>query len=196
MDKSSGELVTLTPNNNNTVQPVALMRLGVFVPTLKSLKNSKKNTLSRTDATEELTRLSLARAEGFDKVEITGPRLDMDNDFKTWVGIIHSFARHNVIGDKVELPFVEFAKLCGIPSSQSSRRLRERISPSLKRIAGTVISFSRTDESTPGNTSPIWYSQPTTILNGILFSYRLIPACLNCTSLTEKSFSSLRRLMP
>lgn len=58
MDKSSGELVTLTPNNNNTVQPVALMRLGVFVPTLKSLKNSKKNTLSRTDATEELTRLS------------------------------------------------------------------------------------------------------------------------------------------
>ncbi|HDQ4945170.1 TPA: RepB family plasmid replication initiator protein, partial [Escherichia coli] len=107
MDKSSGELVTLTPNNNNTVQPVALMRLGVFVPTLKSLKNSKKNTLSRTDATEELTRLSLARAEGFDKVEITGPRLDMDNDFKTWVGIIHSFARHNVIGDKVELPFVE-----------------------------------------------------------------------------------------
>ena len=70
MDKSSGEVVNLTPNASNTVQPVALMRLGVFVPTLKSLKNSKKNTLSRTDATEELTRLSLARAEGFDKVEI------------------------------------------------------------------------------------------------------------------------------
>ncbi|ECY4997350.1 RepB family plasmid replication initiator protein [Salmonella enterica subsp. enterica serovar Richmond] len=146
VDKSSGEVVNLTPNASNTVQPVALMRLGVFVPTLKSLKNSKKNTLSRTDATEELTRLSLARAEGFDKVEITGPRLDMDNDFKTWVGVIHSFARHKVIGDKVELPFVEFAKLCGIPSSQSSRKLRERISPSLKRIAGTVISFSRTTE--------------------------------------------------
>ncbi|EBE0135342.1 TPA: RepB family plasmid replication initiator protein [Salmonella enterica] len=146
VDKSSGEVVNLTPNAANTVQPVALMRLGVFVPTLKSLKNSKKNTLARTDATEELTRLSLARAEGFDKVEITGPRLDMDNDFKTWVGVIHSFARHKVIGDKVELPFVEFAKLCGIPSSQSSRKLRERISPSLKRIAGTVISFSRTTE--------------------------------------------------
>ncbi len=47
---------------------------------------------------------------------------------------------------KLNCLFVEFAKLCGIPSSQSSRRLRERISPSLKRIAGTVISFSRTDE--------------------------------------------------
>ncbi|EBW7041095.1 protein RepA, partial [Salmonella enterica subsp. enterica serovar Bonariensis] len=71
----------------------------------------------------------------------------MDNDFKTWVGVIHSFARHKVIGDKVELPFVEFAKLCGIPSSQSSRKLRECISPSLKRIAGTVISFSRTTKN-------------------------------------------------
>lgn len=142
VDKTSGEVVTLTPNTNNTVQPVALMRLGVFVPTLKSLKNSKKNTLSTTDATEELTRLSLAKAEGFDKVEIVGPRLDMDNDFKTWVGIIHSFAKHKVIGDKVQLPFVEFAKLCGIPSSRSSKKLRERISPSLKRIAGTVISFT------------------------------------------------------
>lgn len=191
MDKSSGELVTLTPNNNNTVQPVALMRLGVFVPTLKSLKNSKKNTLSRTDATEELTRLSLARAEGFDKVEITGPRLDMDNDFKTWVGIIHSFARHNVIGDKVELPFVEFAKLCGIPSSQSSRRLRERISPSLKRIAGTVISFSRTDEKhtreyithlvqsayydTEGTVAKLAMRQPFVLFKGLTFQKLCLP---------------------
>lgn len=142
VDKTTGEVITLTPNANNTVQPVALMRLGVFVPTLKSTKNSKKNTLSSTDASEELSRLSLAKAEGFDKVEIIGPRLDMDNDFKTWVGIIHSFAKHKVIGDKVHLSFVEFAKLCGIPSSRSSKKLRERISPSLKRIAGTVISFA------------------------------------------------------
>ncbi|MBS2140851.1 RepB family plasmid replication initiator protein, partial [Escherichia coli] len=113
MDKSSGELVTLTPNNNNTVQPVALMRLGVFVPTLKSLKNSKKNTLSRTDATEELTRLSLARAEGFDKVEITGPRLDMDNDFKTWGGTFLSFPVNTVLGAKLNIHFFRLEKLLG-----------------------------------------------------------------------------------
>lgn len=147
VDKSSGEVVSLSPNANNTVQPVALMRLGVFVPTLKSLRNCKKNTYSRTDVTEELIRLSLARAEGFDKVEIIGPRLDMDNDFKTWVGIIHSFSKTEINADKVKLSFVEFAKLCGIPSCQSSRRLRERMSSSLKRIAGTVISFSRTTEN-------------------------------------------------
>ncbi len=84
----------------------------------------------------------------------------MDNDFSKDLGGDYSFLclLHNVIGDKVELPFVEFAKLCGIPSSQSSRRLRERISPSLKRIA--VISFSRTDEKHTRELS-IWYSQPT-----------------------------------
>lgn len=141
-NKATGEVVALTPNANNTVQPVALMRLGVFVPTLKSLKNSSKNTLSATDATEELTRLSMAKAEGFDRVEIIGPRLDMDNDFKTWVGIVHAFAKHKVIGDRVQLSFVEFAKLCGIPSSRSSKKLRERISPSLRRIAGTTLSFT------------------------------------------------------
>lgn len=143
-DKTSGEVVTLMLNANNTVQPVALMRLGVFVPTLKSLKNSKNKTFATIDATEELTHLSLAKAEGFEKVEIVGPRLDMDNDFKTWVGIIHAFAKHQnkIIGNKVQLPFVEFAKLCGIPSSRLSKKLRERISPSLKRIAGTTISFT------------------------------------------------------
>lgn len=120
----------------------------------------------------------------------------MDNDFKTWVGIIHSFARHNVIGDKVELPFVEFAKLCGIPSSQSSRRLRERISPSLKRIAGTVISFSRTDEKHTREyithlVQSAYYDTERDIVQ-----LQADPRLLNCTSLTERSFSSLRRLMP
>lgn len=141
-DKRTGELITLNPNENNTVQPVALMRLGVFVPTLKSLKNNTKNATSKTNATEELSKLSLARAEGYTNIEILGPRLDMDNDFKTWVGIIHSFAKHKVTGNRVELSFVEFARLCGIPSSRSSKKLRERISPSLRRIAATTISFS------------------------------------------------------
>ncbi len=123
----------------------------------------------------------------------------MDNDFKTWVGIIHSFARHNVIGDKVELPFVEFAKLCGIPSSQSSRRLRERISPSLKRIAGTVISVSRTDEKRTREyiTHLVQSAYGTRDRERDIVQLEArSPACLNCTSLTEKSFSSLRRLMP
>ncbi|MEI9751462.1 RepB family plasmid replication initiator protein [Moellerella wisconsensis] len=141
-NKDTGELVMLSPNGNNTVQPVALMRLGLFVPTLKSTKNSKRNLMAVMDATDELRQLSLAKSEGYTNIKITGERLDMDNDFKTWIGIIHSFAKHKVIGDKVTLKFVDFVKLCGIPSSRSSKRLRERLDESLRRIVSTTLSFT------------------------------------------------------
>lgn len=142
VNKETGELITLTPNTNNTVQPVALMRLGLFVPTLKSTARSKRNLMSSMDATDELKQLSLAKSEGYNNIKITGERLDMDNDFKTWVGIIHSFAKHKVIGDKVTLKFVDFVKLCGIPSARSSKRLRERLDESLRRIVSTTLSFT------------------------------------------------------
>ncbi|MEW2741621.1 RepB family plasmid replication initiator protein [Providencia rettgeri] len=142
INKGTGELITLTPNSNNTVQPVALMRLGLFVPTLKSTNRSKRNLMSVMDATDELKQLTIAKSEGYTNIKITGERLDMDNDFKTWVGIIHSFAKHKVIGDKVTLKFVDFVKLCGIPSSRSSKRLRERLDESLRRIVSTTLSFT------------------------------------------------------
>lgn len=145
--KETGEVITLVPNSNNTVQPVALMRLGLFVPTLKSTAKGRKGLMVTTNATEELKQLSLVTSEGFDNIQITGARLDMDNDFKTWVGIIHAFAKHRVIGDKVTLPFVEFVKLCGIPSSRSSAALRKRIDASLQRIATNTLSFTAKDKA-------------------------------------------------
>ncbi|EAC1404769.1 replication protein RepA [Escherichia coli] len=145
IDKKSGETVTLTPNTNNTVQPVALMRLGLFVPTLKSTARGRKGQIVSMDASAELKQLSLAKAEGYEDIRISGIRLDMDNDFKTWVGIIHAFAKHKVVGDTVTLPFVEFVKLCGIPTARSSAKLRKRLDSSLSRIATNTISFRSKD---------------------------------------------------
>jgi hypothetical protein len=141
-DKETGTVVTLTPNSSNTVQPVALMRLGLFVPTLKSTARGRTGLMASMDVTSELSQLSLVKAEGYENIKITGARLDMDSDFKTWVGIIHAFARHKIIGDSVSLPFVEFVKLCGIPSARSSARLRKRLDSSLARIATNTLSFS------------------------------------------------------
>jgi len=141
-DKRTGQVVTLTPNNNNTVQPVALMRLGLFVPTLKSTSHRKNNAMSSMDVTNELKQLSIVKSEGYENIKITGARLDMDNDFKTWVGIIHAFAKHKVLDSKVTLPFVDFVKLCGIPSARSSQKLRDRLEASLARIATNTLQFS------------------------------------------------------
>lgn len=146
-NKGTGEIINLVPNSNNTVQPVALMRLGLFVPTLKSTARGRKGQMTTMDATSELKQLSLVTSEGFENIQITGARLDMDNDFKTWVGIIHAFTKYKVIGDKVHLPFVEFAKLCGIPSSRSSAALRKRIDASLKRIVTNTLSFTSKDKA-------------------------------------------------
>ncbi|QGV85657.1 RepB family plasmid replication initiator protein (plasmid) [Klebsiella pneumoniae] len=47
----------LVPNSNNTVQPIALMRLGLFVPTLKGTKNSSRNKSNMIDASRSLSSL-------------------------------------------------------------------------------------------------------------------------------------------
>ncbi len=121
VDKTTGEVVKLDVNSTSTVQPVALMRLGLFVPTLKSTGKSKANRKNVTDATEELVQLSIAKSEGYTDVKITGSRLDMDTDFKVWLGIIRSMSEYGV---KVtpELSFVEFVKMCGFDSRRSNKK--------------------------------------------------------------------------
>lgn len=111
VNKTTGEVVKLDVNSASTVQPVALMRLGLFVPTLKSTSRSKTNRKNVTDATEELVQLSIARSEGYTDVRITGSRLDMDTDFKVWLGIIRSMYDFGVKDDTLKLSFVEFVKM-------------------------------------------------------------------------------------
>lgn len=140
-DKTSGEVVKLDVNSTSTVQPVALMRLGLFVPTLKSTSRSKTNRKNVTDATEELVQLSIARSEGYTDVKITGSRLDMDTDFKVWLGIIRSMSEYGVTGDTLKLSFVEFVKMCGFNSRRSNKKMRDRISNSLFKLASVTLKF-------------------------------------------------------
>lgn len=141
VDKSSGEVVNLDVNSTSTVQPVALMRLGLFVPTLKSTGKSKANRKNVTDATDELIQLSVARSEGYTDVKITGSRLDMDTDFKVWLGIIRSMSEYGVKKDTLELSFVEFVKMCGFDSRRSNKKMRDRISNSLFKLASVTLKF-------------------------------------------------------
>ncbi|HCB0627799.1 TPA: replication initiation protein [Klebsiella variicola subsp. variicola] len=141
VDKTTGEVVKLDVNSTSTVQPVALMRLGLFVPTLKSTSRSKANRKNVTDATEELVQLSIAKSEGYTDVKITGSRLDMDTDFKVWLGIIRSMSEYGVKSDTMELSFVEFVKMCGFDSRRSNKKMRDRISNSLFKLASVTLKF-------------------------------------------------------
>ncbi|MDS1916380.1 RepB family plasmid replication initiator protein [Enterobacter asburiae] len=141
VNKATGEVVKLDVNSTSTVQPVALMRLGLFVPTLKSTSRSKSNRKNVTNATEELVQLSVAKSEGYTDVMITGSRLDMDTDFKVWLGIIRSMSERGVKNDTLELSFVEFVKMCGFDSRRSNKKMRDRISNSLFKLASVTLKF-------------------------------------------------------
>ena len=129
----------LTVNSNNTVQPVALMRLGVFVP--KPSKSQGENNI--VDASELFSQLEIAKAEGYDNINISGPRLDMDCDFKVWIGVIYAFSKYGLNSNKIELKFTEFAKGCGFASKRIDARLRSSIHESLGKLRNKSVSFKR-----------------------------------------------------
>ncbi|RAP70147.1 RepB family plasmid replication initiator protein [Candidatus Erwinia dacicola] len=139
--KESGEVIHLLPTLRQTIQPKVLLRLGVFVPTLKSTEKGGRKSHS-IDATESLSRLSIVEGEGYNQIQIYGPRLDMDTDFKVWVGIVYALSNKKLnLDGQLELNFPEFAKYCGIDSKRIDRQLKERFDASLTRIARTNISF-------------------------------------------------------
>ena len=145
--KESGEVIHLLPTLRQTIQPKVLLRLGVFVPTLKSTDKGGRKSHS-IDATESLSRLSIVEGEGYNQIQIYGPRLDMDTDFKVWVGIIYALSNKKLDNDDLlELNFADFAKYCGFETKRIDRQLKDRFDASLTRIARTNISFVK---SVPG----------------------------------------------
>ena len=136
----------LTVNSNNTVQPVALMRLGVFVPKPSKSKGESKEI----DATKAFSQLEIAKAEGYDDIKITGPRLDMDTDFKTWIGVIYAFSKYGLSSNTIQLSFQEFAKACGFPSKRLDAKLRLTIHESLGRLRNKGIAFKRGKDAKGG----------------------------------------------
>ncbi len=150
-EKESGKDIILRPNSNRTVQSIALMRLGLFVPSPKSVgrQNREYKTVG-FDATKELQTLSLMESEGFTNISIVGERLNMSVDFKTWMGIIRTYANHPINNDTISLKFTEFLKLCTPENYRSSTASRKRIDASLRRLASVTLSF------TSNNTSKVY----------------------------------------
>ena len=120
-----GTLLTeLDVNSKSTVQANALLRLGVFVPVKRSKRivdgsgESIKAVPSGHcfDASDEFRTLQIVKREGYQKIQITGLKLNFDTDFKVWCGIVQVFNQEGYRRDGVKLPFKEFAKMCGFPS--------------------------------------------------------------------------------
>ncbi|MGI1988622.1 RepB family plasmid replication initiator protein [Shewanella glacialipiscicola] len=132
-------LTNLTINSVSTVQPNILLRAGIFVPEGKRCSVKHQNL----DLSGELSRMEIARIEGYDQVEISGPRLNMMVDFKVWCGIVWALNKYGFNTELISLPFTEFARMCGYSSKRMDAPLRERIHISLKKLRSQTISFKR-----------------------------------------------------
>ncbi|EGF5296079.1 RepB family plasmid replication initiator protein [Escherichia coli] len=102
------------------------------------------------DATNAFSQLEIAKAEGYDDIKITGPRLDMDTDFKTWIGVIYAFSKYGLSSNTIQLSFQEFAKACGFPSKRLDAKLRLTIHESLGRLRNKGIAFKRGKDAKGG----------------------------------------------
>nr|QTX14376.1 DNA replication protein [Klebsiella pneumoniae] len=142
VDKTTGEVVKLDVNSTSTVQPVALMRLGLFVPTLKSTGKSKANR-KKTLQTRLRSLYSCPLPKAKDTLTLRSPVrvLIWTRIFKVWLGIIRSMSEYGVKSDTTELSFVEFVKMCGFDSRRSNKKMRDRISNSLFKLASVTLKF-------------------------------------------------------
>ncbi|EME6282804.1 protein RepA, partial [Escherichia coli] len=143
----TGKTYQLSPNSSKSVQPIALLRLSVFTPVGTKEKRYRN---FEVDASDELSSMELARSEGYDDIRITGLKLSMSTDFKCWLGCIMAFSKYGFASDKITLSFNEFAKMCGISSTNINKRTRSRFQEALANLASVVISFrdSKTERFT------------------------------------------------
>jgi len=139
----------LTVTSKATVQPVALMRLNVFVPSSRPAKGLQTSI----DASSVFKDLEYSRREGYDDIRITGERLSMAVDFKVWGGIIEAFSKYGLNTNSVKLTFHEFAGMCRFESKRFDSRLRKSISDALTRIRGKTITFTRNGTDGPKKVS-------------------------------------------
>jgi hypothetical protein len=141
----------LNINSSSTVQPLALLRVGVFIPMRKANRvllpdggtKAPDRPIFRVDASSEFRQLNFARKEGFENVSITGASLNFETDFKVWCGIVRALNQYGYSTATIQLKFTEFAKLCGFTSKRLDKKLRARIDDSLIRLRGQTIAFSK-----------------------------------------------------
>lgn len=135
-------------NSSSTVQALALLRIGVFIPIRRSLpKNNQGLSVRpafRTDVSDEFRKLEFSKKEGFENISIVGPALNFETDFKIWCGIVRAFNTYGYQNATIKFSFTEFAKMCGFSSKRIDERLRTRIHDSLSRIRGQTMEFTKT----------------------------------------------------
>ncbi|MBP2200521.1 RepB family plasmid replication initiator protein [Pantoea cypripedii] len=144
-NQSTGQVEHIISTSTKSIQPLSLLRLSVFTPMQAVEKGKIKDAGSRTpiDAINDFRQLEIVEREGYSSAVITGPKLDIETDFKVWIGVISAFTHFSSQNGVITMSFADLARLCDIDSRQVNRRLKERLARSLSKLSSTSIRFSK-----------------------------------------------------
>ncbi|MGR5308220.1 RepB family plasmid replication initiator protein [Vibrio mediterranei] len=129
--RDDDSVLVFVPSKNTSIQPSVLLRTPIFSPV-----GRKTNvTIVEDDLSKELSQLEICKKEGFDRVVLKGPALNMETDFRLWCGLLRVFSSNDLKLEEIRVSFKKFCELCGYPPSRMRARLRESIKASLSRIS-------------------------------------------------------------
>ncbi|EEG5674636.1 replication initiation protein [Salmonella enterica] len=145
INQSSGDIEHIISSSTKSIQPLSLLRLSVFTPVQAVEKGKVQGSDPRTpiDAINDFRQLEIVEREGYTSAVITGPKLDLDTDFKVWVGVVSAFTHFPSVNGVITMSFAELARFCDIDSRQVNKRLKERLSRSVSKLSSTSIRFTK-----------------------------------------------------
>ncbi|HHR4463694.1 TPA: RepB family plasmid replication initiator protein [Salmonella enterica subsp. enterica] len=145
INQSSGDIEHIISSSTKSIQPLSLLRLSVFTPVQAVEKGKVQGSDPRTpiDAINDFRQLEIVEREGYTSAVITGPKLDLDTDFKVWVGVVSAFTHYPSVNGVITMSFAELARFCDIDSRQVNKRLKERLSRSISKLSSTSIRFTK-----------------------------------------------------
>jgi hypothetical protein len=127
-------------------QPNILIRAALFTP---DNRIGTPEIFEQRDVTTELKQTGCFSLGWYDMATISGPKLNVQVDFKIWRGIILTFSKYGLNDKKITLKFTEFAKYCGYKPQRFTKKLRLRVEKSLDKIQSQAIEFKTKDAKKP-----------------------------------------------
>lgn len=124
--------------NNVAMMPPITMKCPIFTPVNKSL-------LKKNDENEFVTRKIILENFYSYNIQITGPYLNMSQDFKIWAWLLK--LRDQKKSNNIEISALDFAEILGYKKRSVNKNVKLAIDNSLSRLMRQHIQWTKNGET-------------------------------------------------
>lgn len=124
--------------NNVAMMPPITMKCPIFTPV-------NKNLLKKNDENEFITRKIILENFYSYNIQITGPYLNMSQDFKIWAWLLK--LRDQKKSNNIEISALDFAEILGYKKRSVNKNVKLAIDNSLSRLMRQHIQWTKNGET-------------------------------------------------